>query len=381
MSWVYSGPVSGSPFRRWTGTDIAVAAGLLAWAAFDVPWWWRPPGHVPSTPVVLGYLALALIMSVPFLWRRRYPLTVFLCASAVFATRLVLSVNVTAAFVAVLAGAYGLAAYNGALRRYAPRLGWLCLPAAVIVTAWGPGGRLAGAPVAMLGAALLVGDAAVARRHELAAAIETAHLAERTRIARELHDVVAHQLSAIAVQAGASRMAGLRAPEATLATIEQLAREALGELSQLLGMLRTDAVDRLDRRPTPTLADLDALVSATRAAGVAVELTVDGSQQSLAQGLQLSAYRIIQESLTNVAKHAPGATARVTLHYTDTSLRLQVVNEASHRVPLNSAGGSGILGMRERAHLLGGDLQAAPRPEGGFDVSAQLPYTPTSLLQ
>jgi signal transduction histidine kinase len=360
--------------RPWS--DILVAIGLFAWAAPDVPWWWRPRGHVPSTPVVLGYLALALAMSVPFLWRRRYPVVVLLFAVAVLTTRLALSVDSTAAFVAVLVGAYGLASYSVSARRYARWAGWLCLPAAVVVAAVSNGHRMNGAPVAMLGAALLVGDAATARRNELAAAVEAAHLAERTRIARELHDVLAHQLSAIAVQAGASRMAGPDGAAATLATVEQLSREALGELSHLLGMLRTDAGDHPARRPAPTLAELDALLAATRAAGVSVDLAVDGPVRDLSPAVQLAAYRIIQESLINVARHAPGAAALVAMRYTDTHLRVDVTNEPSLPVPHvpPGSGGRGVLGMRERAQLFGGSLRATERPDGGFEVSAVLPY-------
>jgi signal transduction histidine kinase len=366
----------------WPWIDVLVAVGLFAWAAPDVPWWWRPPGHVPATPVVLGYLALAVAMSVPFLWRRRYPVAVLLFAMGVFVTRLTLSVDVTAAFIAVLVAAYGLAAYSTSARRYARWLGWLCLAAAVVVTAVSSGHRLYGAPVVILGAALLVGDAASARRNELAAAVEAAHLAERTRIARELHDVLAHQLSAIAVQAGASRMAGPSGAPATLATIERLSREALGELSQLLGVLRTAAGDDPARRPAPTLAELDALLAATRAAGVSVDLAIDGPVRELSPGLQLSAYRIVQESLTNVVRHAPGAAVLVSMHYTDTHICIDVVNEPSvlARPAASAPGGRGVLGMRERAELYGGSLRAAALPEGRFEVTAVLPYDNAGAL-
>jgi signal transduction histidine kinase len=368
----------------WPWIDILVAIALFGWAAPDVPWWWRPPGHVPSTPVVLGYLCLALAMSVPFVWRRRYPLVVLLFAVGVLVTRYALAVDVTAAFVAVLVGAYGVASYSRSARRYARWLGWLCLPVAVVIAAASNNGhRMNSAPVAMVGAALLVGDAAAARRNELATAVEAAHLAERTRIARELHDVLAHQISAIAVQAGASRMAGPNGAAATLATIEPLSRDALSELSQLLGMLRTDSGNQLARRPVPTLGDLDALLAASRAAGVSVDLAVDGPVRDLSPGLQLSAYRIVQESLTNVAKHAPGAAALVRLHYADTHLQVDVINQPSRLTPAAAvtAGGRGVLGMHERAQLVGGSLHAATRPDGGFEVTAVLPYENSGALR
>src|SRR5215831_6766327 len=198
--------------------DLLIAAGLLVWGLPDVPWWWEYPGHAGSTPDVLGSLALTLAMSVPFCWRRVAPLPVLGLAVGVLAVRYALHRDLTSAFAAVLVGAYGLGAYASPVRRYARWLGWLCLAAAVVVVVTWNGvpnkaraglleGRLAGAPLALLGAAFVLGDAADARRREAAALVESAHQAERTRIARELHDVVAHQLSAIAVQAGAARIA------------------------------------------------------------------------------------------------------------------------------------------------------------------------------
>src|SRR2546430_2799312 len=192
-------------------------------------------------------------MSVPFCWRRVAPVPVLGLAAGVLAVRYALDRDLTSAFAAVLVGAYGLGAYASRLRRYARWLGWLSLAAAVVVVVTSNGvnkpypelfaGRLAGAPLALLGAAFVLKDAADARRREAAALVEAAHQAERTRIARELHDVVAHQLSAIAVQAGAARIAagsvrsGTNAgpapagsgPDqaAVMATMERLAREAL----------------------------------------------------------------------------------------------------------------------------------------------------------
>ena len=367
--------------------DLLVAAGLLAWALPDVPWWWRPPRHAgsASTPVILGYLALALAQSVPFAWRRRSPAIILALAGALLAVRLALRQNPISAFAAVLVGAYGLGAYSQRARRWARWLGGAALLAAVMVALWGNGNgqRLLGLPYALLGAALAVGDATSARRTETAAAVEAAHLAERTRIARELHDVLAHQLSAIAVRSGAARMAAGGTPGTdrrlveTLAAVEQLSREALTELGHLLGALRRDPDDDPARRPPPTLGELDALLAATRAADVPVDLRVDGSMRALPPGVELSAYRILQEALTNVAKHAPGAAASVILHYRADRLALEVRNGPSPlpgRPPDGSGPGRGVRGMRERAALHHGHLEATAGPGGGFAVTAVLPY-------
>jgi signal transduction histidine kinase len=415
--------------------DLLIAAGLLVWGLPDVPWWWEYPGHAGSTPDVLGSLALTLAMSVPFCWRRVAPVPVLGLAAGVLAVRYALDRDLTSAFAAVLVGAYGLGAYASPVRRYARWLGWLSLAAAVVVVVTSNGvpnkshrevleGRLAGAPLALLGAAFVLGDAADARRREAAALVESAHQAERTRIARELHDVVAHQLSAIAVQAGAARIAaggaqvpagrgsgpgdgrapaggqaqaggrapaggqapsdgqaqaGSQAPAAVLATVERLAREALTELNHLLGALRREQAGDPARRPSPTLGELETLLGAARTAGVPADLTVEGGPRALSPGVELSCYRIIDEALTNVARHAPGAPTRVVLRYRPGGLDIEVANGpppggARPPAPRPASGGRGVRGMRERAELYGGHLDARPRPGGGFAVTAAIPF-------
>jgi len=387
--------------------DLLIAAGLLVWGLPDVPWWWEYPGHAGSTPDVLGSLALTLAMSVPFCWRRVAPVPVLGLAAGVLAVRYGLHRDLTSAFAAVLVGAYGLGAYASPLRRYARWLGWLSLAAAVAVVVTSGGvpdkaharvleGRLAGAPLALLGAAFVLGDAADARRREAAALVESAHQAERTRIARELHDVVAHQLSAIAVQAGAARIAAGSsqvpagsgsgpgdgpAQAGVLATVERLAREALTELNHLLGALRREQADDPARRPSPSLGELEALLDAARAAGVPADLTVEGGPRALSPGVELSCYRIIDEALTNVARHAPGAPTRVVLRYRPGGLDIEVANDpppggAQPAAPRPAPGGRGVQGMRERAELYGGRLDARPRPGGGFAVTAAIPCDP-----
>jgi signal transduction histidine kinase len=373
--------------------DLAIAAVLLAWGLPDVPWWWEPSGHAGSALDVLGSLALTLAMSVPFCWRRRFPALVLALAAGVLATRAALGRNEISAFAAVLIGAYGLGAYSAATRRYARWLGFAAL-AVALVTVTVNHIRLAAAPFALLGAAFVLGDAASARRAETAAAVAAAHQAERTRIARELHDVVAHQLSAIAVQAGAARVAadgpnagGLGSTAEVLARLEQLSREALAELSHLLGALRRDPDAAADVPPAPTLAGLDALIASAIQAGVTAELAIEGRPRVLSPGTELSGYRIASEALANVARHAPGAAARVVLRYTGERLEIVVSNAAPppghHRpaaVPARPGAGArpglglGVRGMRERAELYGGTLDAGPCPDGGFLVTAALPY-------
>jgi signal transduction histidine kinase len=158
-----------------------------------------------------------------------------------------------------------------------------------------------------------------------------------------------------------------------LAAVEQLSREALAELGHLLGALRREPDDDL-RRPAPSLGSLDALLASTRDAGVPVDLEVDGPARPLSPGVELAAYRIIQEALTNVAKHAPAAPTRVVLQYRDDRLGLSVVNGPPPLAPPSDGAGPGrgVRGMRERAALYRGRLEAAPRPDGGFAVSGVL---------
>jgi len=367
------------PPRR---ADALVAVVLLIAAAPNVPWWWRP--HDASTLVILGYLVIALLQSVLFYRRRAYPLPLLALVAGTLAVRAYLDQDTTSAFTSVLVAAYGVGAYSRWGRQYARWTGAALLIAALVV-AWHEHGYRAGLPLALLGAAFVAGDAVTARRNESASAIEAAHLAERARLARELHDVLAHQLSAITVQAGAARLAlqtadggdptGQVRPAEVLGTIERLARGALDELGHLLGALRKDPADDLTRRPTPGLRDLDELLANARACGLAVDLAVTGPERTMAPGAQLAVYRIVQEALTNAARHAPGAAACVELSYTPDTLRLDIVNgPAAKPAGVRSGTGSGLRGMRERASIYGGRFDATARDDGGFAVLAVLPY-------
>jgi signal transduction histidine kinase len=211
------------------------------------------------------------------------------------------------------------------------------------------------------------------RRHDLA---RQAVLEERGRIARELHDVVAHHMSMIAIQAEAAplKIGGLP-PEAadTLAAIRTAAREALAETRRVVGLLR-DGDEDVERVPQPGLARLDDLVTAATSAGLAVQPAIIGVPRQLPAGMDVSAYRIVQEALSNAARYAPGARVRVEVRYGSDLLGLSIVDSGGPGPAADSDGGHGLVGMRERVAMLGGSLTAGRRDQGGFEVVAELPY-------
>jgi signal transduction histidine kinase len=213
-----------------------------------------------------------------------------------------------------------------------------------------------------------------ARRTELESARRRAS-EERLDIARELHDVLAHSISMINVQAGVALELIDERPEqvrASLATIKQASKDALVEVQAVLGALR-QAGERVATAPAPSIADLDRLVSGARAAGLAVHVRTEGEPRALPTGTDLAAYRILQESLTNVVRHADAATVTVTVGYLVDQLTLEVADDGRPSGVAPVGGGSGIAGMRERAEALGGELHADRMFMGGFRVRARLP--------
>jgi signal transduction histidine kinase len=320
----------------------------------------------------------------------------------------------------VVVAVYGLGAH---LERRSS-LAWACGVGVVViahqmVTWWVDGVSFAG-NLAVLGAAWWLGDAARRRREEAVAhATRAAELAaardelarravadERLRMARELHDVVAHAMSAIAVQASSGRLAFDREPElarAALAAVETLSREALTDMRRLLGVLRPSAEaapgpcspndeGAATLVPAVSLSGLDRLVASTAAAGVTVDVVVEGGPRPLPPGLDQAAYRIVQEALTNVVRHAQACRAVVTVCYGDEALVVEITDDGVGRVPhadgplpaardgLQSGppagqgrSGVGLVGMRERVAAYGGTLVAGPGPAGGFRVLARLP--------
>lgn len=205
-------------------------------------------------------------------------------------------------------------------------------------------------------------------------AAERAVAEERQRIARELHDVIAHSVSVMTVQTGAVRR--LLRPEQererqALESVEATGREALTEMRRLVGLLK-DSSAMPEYAPQPGLGTIDSLLETVRAAGLPVELEVDGDPRDLAPGVDLTAYRVVQEALTNALKHAGCARAWVSLHWEDEQLELEVANDAGSD-GTGDGGGHGLVGMRERVSLYGGELESGTRDGGGYVVRARLP--------
>ena len=364
-------------------------------------------GRVPRPAVVPGGLAGALVAStvllllqvIPLLWRRRHPSLVLLLVAGAFGARLLLDFNPGVAALGLLVAMYSVAAYE----RRAWRLAFLVAAGLGFVAGFilfgvtGSARSLAvTVPSLFFVAAWLIGDylrtrrAYVAQLEERAARLErerdqNRRLAadeERTRIARELHDVVAHDVSVIAIQAGAARAVQGSKPEAAaqaLGLIETTARDTLIQLNRLLGVLRGSNGAAPDRSPQPGIGQLAGLVDELRAAGLEVDARVEGDAAPLPPALELSAYRILQEATTNVLKHAQAHRVDIRVHYSPAVLALDVRDDgAGNGADPASSSGHGLIGMRERVALFGGQLRAGRDPAGGFSVHARLPIEPVS---
>jgi signal transduction histidine kinase len=329
-----------------------------------------------------------ILSTLPLLVRRRWPvqvLVVILVAGVAIPTALVF---LPAALVAV---------YTIAARRP-----WrIAVASAIAATVafdvhrviWGYGQSLLAviAGIALSGAALALGLYRQTRQEyfeqlrERAARLERerellgqqAASEERLRIARELHDVVAHNVSLMVIQAQALETTA-EDPESARRgahTIADLGRDAMSEMHRTLELMRTDGKDE-ERKPQPELSDLGPLLERARAAGVDVELSVSGAPRPLPTGVELSAYRIVQEALTNVIKHSGSHHARVVLRYGDAGLELEIVDQGGAGGESGGpASGHGLVGMRERVALFGGSLEAGPENGRGYRVRATLPYT------
>jgi len=383
----------GGAWTALVGWPAATAAGLAGLALAEVLA--RADRIDAAFPAVAWLPAsalavlLALIGTLPLAAVRARPLASAVTVTAATVAALVLYGQATiAAVVAVLIALYLLGRH-----RSGRAAALLALPFAgyALVTPL-VRGDTAGNVVAVLIAALAAGAAAlgvsgqvrgeaaareVSRRAIADTLLEHAARGERARIARELHDVVAHHISMIAVQAETARLTtpGLPGEGAKrLLAIGDTARAALTEMRRLLGVLREDAGTEPSREPQPGLRQLIELTDQARAsAGVSTRLLVRGPVVPLDPGVELTAYRIVQEALTNARRHAPGAATDVELAYTPTGLLVRVRDNGAGPVGGVVVAGHGLLGMRERAAALGGSLVAGPGPAGGFLVQARLP--------
>ena len=358
-----------------------VAAGLST--AFFVELVGR---GVPRGTLALGY-GLVLLHTLPLAARRRFPGTVLGISVGSGLASAALGLPPVVLGVAILVAVYSVAAYG---TRWVSLAGLAAAELGSAAVQLTPGRFEWPTPVSnalVIGAAWLLGHFVGVRRaytvqleRTRAEVARRAVAEERLRLARELHDVVAHAISVIAVQSGVGAHVANSQPEEAakaLAAIEATSRAALTELRRLLGVLRQDGESQGDLAPVPGLADLDALLAEVAKAGLAVRLRVEGAPSPLPAGLDLSAYRIVQEALTNVVKHAGPARAQVVVGYRDQDVTVEVIDDGRGAVTSVSDGqagtGHGLIDMRERVQVFGGDLQTGPRPGGGFRVAARLP--------
>ncbi len=342
-------------------------------------------------PIWLG-VAGGIVLSVPLLWVRRQPWPVLIVVFAVIVATRLLSLeqrNFLDEQVAGTVAVYGLA-NQVPLRQALAGLAYALVMVALSAIqqgvfnygwAWLFLGATFLAARAMRSRRILIEqlrattrDLAVSRDENAQAAVA----AERVRIARELHDVVAHAVGVIVVQAGgAERMVEADPPRArrSMVAIQDAGRQALTELRSMLEVLRPDDPARATLTPQPGLADLDELAGSLRTAGLAIRLSREGEARTLPSGLDLAAYRIVQEALTNVLKHANTTTAEVAVRYRHDGVEVEIIDDGPGPAGQDHTARTrhGLIGMRERAALYGGDFDAGPRQEGGYAVRATLP--------
>lgn len=382
-----------------SGRDWLIAGTVTLIAQAEV---WTSDGYEPKS----AYALAALAMTLPLAWHRVAPIAVLVVAfSPLFVMQLAGRSLDSAYVMAVLlvaffaVGAYcgratallGLATGVGLLLalllvenvvairgQQPPAVGDFVFLAVILSAVWALAGALR--ERSLRAGELEQRAETLEREREERARAAVAE--ERARIARELHDVVAHSISVIAIQTGSirRRLRDERPGEAReLVVTEQIARQALAEMRRMLGLLRADE-DGASLAPQPGLDQLETLISHVREAGLEVELETQGDERSLPPGIDLAAYRILQEALTNVLKHAGHARVRVNVRYSERELELEVTDDGS-RVDESlessavdgGAGGHGLIGMRERVLLYGGSLETGPAEDGGFKVRAELP--------
>ncbi len=377
-----------SPTTRVVVLDVVLGVGLCAFGVVEVL------GARVGGDVVLGpwWLNLATVMltTLPLCVRRRWPLAVALVISGAIAGRALISepLEIYPPALAQLVATYSVAAYapfRRAVAGYVAALAGIAvaastgtggpgtpdlLPSAILLlTVWGIGLVVARRWSEVRTVADQAEELDRRREEETRRAVE----AERARIARDLHDSVAHSLAMIAIQAGGAASVLERDPERaaqSLRSIETTARTGLSEMRHLLHLVGED--DEQPRGPQPGLGQVADLVTGAQAAGLDVRMVTTGSETPVVPGVGLAAYRIVQEALTNAAKHTAGGPTTVSLAWEGDQLTVEVL---SHGAPTSGAPGAGrgIVGMRERAQVVGGTLETGPDPSGAFRVLAVLP--------
>jgi signal transduction histidine kinase len=347
---------------------------------------WSKTAHYRAPDA--GGVLLTLAIVVPLLWRRQRPGLVLVISGTALLAYDAAGYPSGLAWLACYWAVYSYAVHRRRRNAYWPLVVWvaeivahLALPAR--------GGNTAQTALIFLGVTAVVwirGDAVrsglaeAERQRELRA--RQAVTDERTRIARELHDVVSQALGVIVMQAGgAGAVPVLEEADAraVLATIEQTGRQAFAEMRRLVGVLRDDDDEAAALAPQPTVAEIPALLARLASAGLDVDLEMEGTRRQAPAGVELSAYRIVQEALTNTLKHSGAGHATVRLSWSQDHLEVEVSDDgpvAGVTVPppvRADSGGKGLVGMRERVMLFGGELEAGPSPHGGYRVAARLP--------
>ncbi len=340
-----------------------------------------------------GHVALALASCVPLAWRRRWPRAVFAIVTVTAFAQWLCSVEIAAANLAILIALYTVAVESAIRWALAALLVVEGGATMAVYSMWNEDHAAANwkslIPFSIfIGAIWLVGLYVNTRRkytrsleeraerleRERDAQVQVAAAAERARIAREMHDVIAHSMSVMVVQADGARYTVDTDTERAKRAMEAIGttgRQALTEMRRMLGVLREDGETTL--APQPGVEQLSELVEQIRSAGLAVDLTVQGVPAELSTGMQLTVYRIVQEALTNARKHAgPGATAKVGLYYGDHTIEIRIRDDGRGFAP-GDGRGHGLVGMRERVAVYGGSVRAEPAPGGGFEVVARLP--------
>lgn len=352
----------------------------------------NPMHHYKIT--VWEYLLLSAALLMPMMWRRRWPRATFAAVSLVSFAQWVYGPLMVVANATVLMGLYtvtayctfrwgvaaaGVVAFGATLETYKQAdgdfksmRGTLFFFAVAILAVW-----LLGLHMRTRRAYLReLEERAERLEHERDTEIQMARNAERARIAREMHDVVAHNVSVIVVQADGAAYAldtDPRRARQALEAISSTGRTALAEMRRLLGVLREESAGGA-YAPQPGLGQLDELVEQVRAAGLPVVLERTGSASGVSEGRELAIYRIVQEALTNALKHGgPRASAKVALHYGDDEVTVAVVDDGRGAAAPDDGHGHGLVGMRERASVYGGEVSAGPRDGGGFEVTARIP--------